>query len=90
MRNGGSLLAPPHRLGPPHPALYPPQVSKEFETACPGLKVCSVYGGVSIGAQIRDLERGMDVVVGTPGRVEDLIDRGALNLTRVRGGGGRG
>ena len=40
--------------------------------------------GVDIGAQIRDLRRGMDVVVGTPGRVIDLINRGVLNMGEVR------
>ena len=60
------------------------QVAKEFESACPSLVVRSVYGGVSIGTQIRDLERGVDVVVGTPGRVIDLIDRRALRLDKVR------
>lgn len=50
---------------------------------CPGLSVVSVYGGVPIGGQMRDLERGVDVVVGTPGRVMDLIDRKALDLHEV-------
>lgn len=34
--------------------------------------------------QVRDLERGVDVVVGTPGRVIDLIERGSLKLGEVR------
>lgn len=59
------------------------QVAKEFETACPNLVVKSVYGGVSIGVQISALERGVDVVVGTPGRVIDLIERRKLNLSAV-------
>lgn len=60
------------------------QVAKEFESACPSLIVRSFYGGVSIGMQIRDLERGVDVVVGTPGRVIDLIDRRSLKLDKIR------
>jgi ATP-dependent RNA helicase DDX21 len=60
------------------------QVSKEFESACPSLVVRSVYGGVSITNQIRELQRGVDVVVGTPGRIIDLIDRGSLKLDKVR------
>jgi superfamily II DNA/RNA helicase len=39
------------------------QVAREFESACPSLSVVSVYGGVSIGGQMKDLERGADVVV---------------------------
>lgn len=60
------------------------QVAKEFETVCPSLTVLSVYGGTSIGAQMRELERGTDVIVGTPGRVIDLIERRKLVLDRVR------
>ncbi len=37
--------------------------------------------------QLRDLERGVDVVVGTPGRVIDLVERNALKLGQVRGAG---
>jgi ATP-dependent RNA helicase DDX21 len=59
------------------------QVAKEFESACPGLTVRSFYGGVSIGTQIRDLTKGVDVVVGTPGRVIDLIERRSLRLDQV-------
>ena len=42
-----------------------------------------VYGGASIGEQIRSLKRGVEIVVGTPGRVQDLIDRGVLNLDKI-------
>lgn len=66
------------------PALaLPAQVSREFESVCPALKVDSFYGGVSISAQMRSLERGVDVVVGTPGRVIDLMQRGSLKLDAV-------
>ena len=46
--------------------------------------VVSVYGGARMGPQISALENGAQVVVGTPGRVIDLIDRGVLRLDRVR------
>lgn len=58
-------------------------MAREFETVCPSLTVVSVYGGVPITGQIRDLERGADVVVGTPGRVIDLIEREKLVLDKV-------
>jgi len=80
----------PARGRPPRAIILAPtrelanQVAREFETACPKLKVVSVYGGVSIGGQIRDLERGADVIVGTPGRVIDLIERDKLVLDKVR------
>ncbi len=47
------------------------------------LKVTAVYGGQSIGQQLQRLKRGSQVVVGTPGRVIDLIERGGLLLDRV-------
>ena len=49
-----------------------------------GLKVLPVYGGAPIQKQIYTLERGVHVVVGTPGRVIDLLERGRLNLALVR------
>ena len=51
-----------------------------------GARVLPVYGGQPIGRQLRELERGVDVVVGTPGRVLDHISRGTLDLTEVRTG----
>uniref|UniRef100_A0A6S8LJW3 RNA helicase n=1 Tax=Dunaliella tertiolecta TaxID=3047 RepID=A0A6S8LJW3_DUNTE len=60
------------------------QTANEFKTVCPSLNVVSVYGGTSISMQISDLRRGADVVVGTPGRVIDLIERGSLSLDKVR------
>lgn len=43
----------------------------------------AIYGGASISDQIYKLNRGVDIVVGTPGRVKDMIDRGALDLTSI-------
>lgn len=42
-----------------------------------------VYGGASMGEQIRSLKKGVEIVVGTPGRVQDLIDRGVLNIDKI-------
>lgn len=47
-------------------------------------KVLPIYGGDSIQRQIRELKRGVDVVVGTPGRVLDLINRKVLPLHHVQ------
>ena len=49
-----------------------------------GLRIASVFGGSSIINQIRNLERGVEIIVGTPGRVKDLIDRGILKLEKVK------
>ncbi len=47
------------------------------------IRVVTVYGGSSYGPQLRALREGAQVVVGTPGRIMDLLDRGALDLTNV-------
>jgi ATP-dependent RNA helicase DeaD len=49
-----------------------------------GARVLPVYGGAPIGRQIRSLERGVDVVVATPGRAMDLMGRRSLRLDDVR------
>jgi superfamily II DNA/RNA helicase len=48
-----------------------------------GLRVLSVYGGAAMSVQMRTLRRGVDVVVATPGRLIDLIERRACALDRV-------
>jgi ATP-dependent RNA helicase DeaD len=48
------------------------------------VRVAAVYGGQAYGPQIRQLQRGVDVVVGTPGRLIDLMEREVLDLSRVR------
>jgi ATP-dependent RNA helicase DeaD len=48
------------------------------------LKVLPVYGGESINKQIRALQRGVHIVVGTPGRVIDHLKRGTLNLSSTK------
>lgn len=55
-----------------------------FAKYLPSLQILPVYGGASIGEQIRKLERGAQVVVATPGRAVDLIRRKKLNLSHVR------
>ncbi len=49
-----------------------------------GVDVLAVYGGQSYDRQIRRLERGVHIVVGTPGRMLDLIRKGLLDLSAVR------
>src|SRR5881392_279783 len=48
-----------------------------------GMNVLAVYGGTPIGAQIRELKRGVQIVVATPGRLIDLIERKAINLEKI-------
>ena len=49
-----------------------------------GFRVLAVYGGASIERQIWSLQRGIHVVVGTPGRIIDLMKRGVLSLSYVK------
>ena len=62
------------------------QVAGDLEQAGArqGARVLSVYGGRSYEPQIEALARGVEVVVGTPGRLIDLSQRGSLDLSRVR------
>ena len=61
------------------------QVAEEINSFANGrkLKIVPVYGGQSIELQIRQLKKGVDIVVGTPGRVQDLIDRKILKLDKL-------
>ncbi|MBP7344924.1 MAG: DEAD/DEAH box helicase [Sediminibacterium sp.] len=62
------------------------QIVKEielFKKYMTGISVVAVYGGASIGLQIRDLKRGVQIVVATPGRLIDLIERKAINLEQI-------
>ncbi len=58
------------------------QVENEFLAFTRGLRLFSVscVGGSPIMRQIKELERGVHVVIGTPGRVKDLIERGKINM----------
>ena len=47
------------------------------------LSVVAIYGGASMDRQVKALRRGVDIVVATPGRLEDHIRRGTCNLSRV-------
>ncbi len=55
-----------------------------FKKQVRGISVVAVYGGASIGMQIKDIKRGVQLVVATPGRLIDLIERKAINLEQIR------
>ncbi|NTW21918.1 DEAD/DEAH box helicase [Candidatus Falkowbacteria bacterium] len=63
------------------------QISREISTFAKysaGVSVATVYGGARIDLQIQELRAGANIVVGTPGRVHDLIRRRILNLHTIR------
>ncbi|MBP6858016.1 MAG: DEAD/DEAH box helicase [Candidatus Pacebacteria bacterium] len=61
------------------------QVQEEFKQFTQGMRLFSVaaVGGMPIGKQMRDLEHGAHMIVGTPGRVKDLIARNKIPMERV-------
>ncbi len=62
------------------------QVGKDLQVASTrrGARVMTVYGGVGYDTQLDTLKTGVEVVVGTPGRLLDLADRGSLDLTQIK------
>ncbi len=63
------------------------QVSEAFQTFArnhAGLHVLPIYGGASFQNQLRGIKRGAHIVVGTPGRIMDHIERGTLRLDNIR------
>ncbi|AGG88311.1 DEAD/DEAH box helicase [Rhodanobacter denitrificans] len=63
------------------------QVAEAFQTYAahvPGFQVLPIYGGQSYGPQLHSLKRGVHVVVGTPGRVIDHLDKGTLDLSELK------
>lgn len=57
---------------------------EHFSKYLPSVRVLAVYGGSSISTQIRELKKGVQIVVATPGRLIDLIERKAVNLSDIQ------
>ncbi len=57
---------------------------EDYSRYVDGLRIVAVYGGASIESQIREVKRGVQVIVATPGRLQDLIRRGVVKLDAVR------
>ena len=73
------VLAPTREL-----AMQVADAIRSFASHLPHIEVVSVYGGAPYIPQQRSLERGAQIVVGTPGRVIDHMERGALKMADVR------
>jgi ATP-dependent RNA helicase DeaD len=62
------------------------QITKDlqaFTKYTTGAHVVAIYGGASIEMQIRDVRKGPQIIVGTPGRMVDMIERGVVNLSSI-------
>ncbi len=57
---------------------------KNFSKYLGDVSIVAVYGGASIVQQLREIKRGAHIIVATPGRLLDIIDRGAINFDSVR------
>ncbi len=71
----GLILAPTRELAD--------QIAEELLSFSGKVSVGVVYGGVGYGKQLKQLNRGVDILVACPGRLEDLIERGAVHLDDV-------
>ena len=72
------VLAPTREL-----ALQVAEAFSRYGTHLPQINVLPIYGGASYTTQLAGLKRGAQVVVGTPGRVIDHIERGTLDLSQI-------
>lgn len=73
------VLAPTRELGM--------QITSDLENFAEKFKsfnIVAVYGGASISEQIRKVKRGAQIIVATPGRLIDLIDRKAINISTIK------
>ncbi len=61
------------------------QIARSFDTYGRGLglRLCTVVGGLGYGRQIETLSRGVDILIATPGRLLDLVERGSVKLGQV-------
>nr|WP_202107022.1 DEAD/DEAH box helicase [Agromyces seonyuensis] len=73
------VLAPTREL-----ALQVCEAFERYAAHLPDVHVLPVYGGTGYGPQLAALRRGVDIVVGTPGRVIDHLDKGVLDLSSLR------
>ncbi|TXG91722.1 ATP-dependent RNA helicase [Rhodococcus rhodnii] len=73
------VLAPTREL-----ALQVAEAFGRYSSRMPGVHVLPIYGGQSYGVQLSGLRRGAHVVVGTPGRVIDHLEKGTLDLTKLQ------
>ncbi|MDQ1513638.1 MAG: ATP-dependent helicase DeaD [Microbacteriaceae bacterium] len=73
------VLAPTREL-----ALQVCEAFESYAAHLKGVRVLPVYGGQGYGVQLSALRRGVHIVVGTPGRIMDHLDKGTLDLSRLK------
>lgn len=75
---GGLILCPTREL-----ALQVTEAIRSYAKELNGMRLVCIYGGASYTPQVQALRQGVAIVVGTPGRVIDLMDRGKLDLSQI-------
>ena len=73
------VLCPTRELG-----IQVAEAFQKYAAHLPGFRVLPIYGGQGYGPQLQALRRGVHVVVGTPGRIIDHLEKGSLDLSRLR------
>ncbi|MBW9247785.1 MAG: DEAD/DEAH box helicase, partial [Acidithiobacillus ferriphilus] len=73
------VLAPTREL-----AIQVAEAMQSYAKFLPGFHVLPIYGGQSMSLQLKQLQRGVQVVVGTPGRIQDHLRRKTLRLDQLR------
>ncbi|MEO5565634.1 MAG: DEAD/DEAH box helicase [Luteimonas sp.] len=73
------VLAPTREL-----AIQVAEAFQKYASHLPNFRVLPIYGGQSYQPQLQALKRGVQVIVGTPGRVIDHLNRGSLDLSQLR------
>ncbi|AJR03512.1 DEAD/DEAH box helicase [Siansivirga zeaxanthinifaciens] len=75
----GLILSPTREL-----CLQITNEMKAYGKYCKGLNVVAVYGGSSITDQAREVKRGAQIIVATPGRIKDMISRGLVDISKIQ------
>ena len=73
------VLAPTREL-----ALQSADAFESFASHIGGVSILPIYGGAPYGAQLSGLRRGAQVIVGTPGRIIDHLEKGSLDISGLR------
>ncbi|WP_142783529.1 DEAD/DEAH box helicase [Changchengzhania lutea] len=75
----GLILSPTREL-----CLQITNEMKQYGKYCKGLNVVAVYGGASITDQAREIKRGAQIIVATPGRMKDMISRRLVDISKIQ------
>ena len=75
----GLILSPTREL-----CLQIANEMKQYGKYCKGLNVVAIYGGSSISDQAREVKRGAQIIVATPGRMKDMISRKMVDISKIQ------